>query len=61
MLTENARILIVMGMYYGVTFGIILDVLLSVAIVALYYSFLKRCIAYYDVTDQLDKAIKERT
>ncbi len=60
MLTETATFMAIMGIYYGVKFGIILDVLLSVAMVVLYYSFLKRCIAYYNVTGQLNKVIQER-
>ncbi len=52
MLTESARVLIVMGMYFVVKFAIILDGLLSLTIVALYYSLLKCCRAYYNVTKQ---------
>ncbi|WP_019219533.1 hypothetical protein [Bartonella florencae] len=60
MLTKSAIFMIVMGMYYGAKFGIILDVLLSTAIVVLYYSFMKRLIAYSKVTGQFNKAMKER-
>lgn len=39
--------------------GVFLDVFLSIAVVALYYSFLKRLCAYYKVTRQLSKALKK--
>lgn len=42
MLTESAIFLFIMGMYSVVKFVIILDGLFNVAIVALYYSLLKR-------------------
>ncbi|MCZ2158714.1 hypothetical protein NPX99_05430 [Bartonella sp. 220] len=40
--------------------GVIFDVLLTIAVVALYYSFIKRWIASYKVTEQLRKAMKKR-
>ncbi|GAA5110475.1 hypothetical protein GCM10023261_14110 [Bartonella jaculi] len=39
--------------------GVVLDVFLSIAVVALYYSFLKRLCAYYKVTKHLTKALKK--
>ncbi|GAA5100720.1 hypothetical protein [Bartonella acomydis] len=60
MLSESVGFIIIMGMFYGVKFGIILDVLLSAAIVALYYSFIKRLIAYSKVSGQFNKAMRER-
>ncbi|EJF88554.1 hypothetical protein ME1_00554 [Bartonella vinsonii subsp. arupensis OK-94-513] len=40
--------------------GVIFDVLLTIAVVALYYSFIKRLIASYKVTEQLRTVMKKR-
>ncbi|WP_273758532.1 hypothetical protein [Bartonella sp. AU55XJBT] len=40
--------------------GGLLDLFLTVPIVALYISFIKRLISYYKVTRQLNAALKKR-
>ncbi|MET3589874.1 putative membrane protein [Bartonella silvatica] len=39
-------------------FGMVCDVLLSIVIVALYYSFIKRLVVYYRVSKTLKRAMK---
>ncbi|UNE53937.1 AsmA family protein [Bartonella machadoae] len=41
--------------------GIVLDVVLTIAVVALYTSFIKRWILYFKVTQQLNREMKKHT